>query len=111
MLPTKQIFFLPFVALIIIFLVYHKLISNHKASFVVVLDFCLFRMFFFFRGCFYLLVCLITFAIIAWEVTSTCDLTASFGCLALLVGEDCSSQIVTFLFDLSGMWWNPHCNF
>lgn len=49
MLPTKQIFFfLPFVALIIIFLVYHKLISNHKASFVVVLDFCLFRMFFFF---------------------------------------------------------------
>lgn len=47
MLPTKQIFFLPFVALIIIFLVYHKLISNHKASFVVVLDFCLFRMFFF----------------------------------------------------------------
>lgn len=42
----NRFFILPFVALIIIFLVYHKLISNHKASFAVVWDFCLFRMFF-----------------------------------------------------------------
>lgn len=65
-------FFLSFVALIIIFLVYHKLISNHKAPFVVVLDFC----FLGFppsppRGRFYLLVCLITLAILAWEAHLT----------------------------------------